>query len=199
MLFLYICAHLANSHWLWGWFCGQGKSGIFSGCAIALHSVLQCVIGLSSFWFLIQHFCLHTEVIEEEVVLQPDTSHHVFLIGNNSFGQNSWCGENVEGEGKFPECWGEKRCKSQRANIRLWSLNIRRQRNRFSAGVKQHSCWFSWNYDSLAEDVFEGCGFYTDRLLSHSDRTIRQLYFKTLWGMKWSFWRSKYSDGTISQ
>lgn len=181
MLFLYSCAHLANSHWLWGWFCSQRNSRIFSGCAIVLHSALQCVIGLrSSLLFLIHHFCLQTEVIEEEVVLQPDASYHLFLIGNNSFGQNSWYGENVEWEGKFPECWGEKRCKSRRANIRLWSLNIRGQRNRFSAGVKQQSCWFSWSYYSLAEDVFEGLWFYTDGLLSCLDRTVKQLQFKAL-------------------
>lgn len=180
MLFLYSCS-FGSSHWLWGWFHGQRNSRIFSGCVIVLHSALQCVIGLrSSLFFLIHHFCLHTEVIEEEVVSQPDTSHHLFLIVNNSFGQNSWCGENVEGEEKFPECWGEKRCKSQRANIRLSSLNIRRQRNRFSDGVKQHSCWFFWSYYSLAEDVFEGLWFYTDRLLSCLDRTIRQLYFSAL-------------------
>lgn len=60
-----------------------------------------------------------------------------FLAGNNIFGQNSKCGENAEVKEKFPERWGEERCKSQRENICLWNLNIRRQRNMFSAAVKQ--------------------------------------------------------------
>ncbi|KAM6188206.1 LOW QUALITY PROTEIN: cell division cycle protein 20 homolog B-like [Sarcoramphus papa] len=45
----------------------QRNSRIFSEYAIVLHSALQCVIGLSSLLFLIHHFCLHTEVIEEEI------------------------------------------------------------------------------------------------------------------------------------
>lgn len=92
-LFLYSCAHLANSHWLWGWFCGQRNSRIFSGsasCSIVLHSAPQCMAGLrSSLLFLIHHFCLHTEVLEEEVVSQPDTLYLLFRSDNDGFGQNS--------------------------------------------------------------------------------------------------------------
>lgn len=108
-----------------------------------------------------------------------------FLAGNNSLGQNSKCRENDEGEEKFPEHWGEERYKSQRENICFWSLNIRRQRNRFSAVVKQRNL-VCWSYYNLAKDVFWGL-FYTNMLLPCLDRTVKQLYFEELKTSKWPF------------
>lgn len=171
MLFLYSCAHLANSHWLWGWFFGQRNSRIFSGsasCSIVLHSAPQCMAGLrSSLLFLIHHFCLHTEVLEEEVVSQPDTFYLLFCSDNNGFGQNSYEERTLSGK-ETSQSAGVGRSLRVRGQTSVSGVCILGDR-RLSAGIKQHNCWHSWSYDNLAEDVFKGLWFYTDRLLPHLD------------------------------